>query len=348
MTNVKNECESQRAGRDSAAESDSSRKTLLERTQGAAATAVRNAANILQEKSAVTFQQLRQAAANGDALAVKVVTTLRNGGQRGSDRSWAEAEKIYHQLSSVDRASVESIASSVDGKTISHIIPRSDRSWVSKRAAGNAGNVLLENAAENIARGNKRMTLIEQVSINLTNKATAIRGAAVNGALIGGAISACGNGYSFYKGEKTVSEAVKDTARDAVCGAAVSGGLTAVTAVCPPLGFGLGLCMTGKSLLWDTGAVHWAVRKTSSLIRGRDGSLELALDDIFEFEEGSVVTIDVDGRITAVLVTAVRVEQPKQVQLTAPLQKSNHDSQAAALLVGMTTVEPTSVPATPA
>ena len=76
--------------------------------------------------------------------------------------------------------------------------------------------------------------------------------------------------------------------------------------------------------------------------------MELALDDIFEFEEGSVVTIDVDGRITAVLVTAVRVEQPKQVQLTAPLQKSNHDSQAAALLVGMTTVEPTSVPATPA
>lgn len=225
--------------------------------------------------NALSFEQLRALAKQGDADAIKVMRAMRSGGQ--STRSWKDAAQVYNQIPPELRTSAGGAADFRTGKSISHIQPRSsfgkDGNLASKRSSGRADNVVIENVQTNAARANAPMSLSEQVGIRLTNGLPVIKGAVRDGALIGGIISAGVNTYEVCKDQKSVKEAVKHVAVDTATAGVTSGLIAAVGMVCPPVGAVLGPTLLAKSLLWDTGAVHWAadgVASTYGWLAGKD------------------------------------------------------------------------------
>jgi hypothetical protein len=213
---------------------------------------------------ALTFEQVRELATQGDADAMRVIKFLRCGGQRGGTRSWKEAELIYNQIPTKLQSSVLESAKFIDGKSISHKIPRSKAHGhgMSLRSSGNSNNVVIEEKTLNIARGNVQMSRAEYVQNAIKNNASSISNAAKNGALVGAAVSTCVHGYEYYNGNKTFTEAAQGVVKDTLV-SGLSSGLIATVSLVPVVGPFVVPTLVLKSLLYDTGLLTMATERLS-------------------------------------------------------------------------------------
>ena len=161
------------------------------------------------------------------------------GGERGV-RNVAEAQSFYDSSipASVRIRGEDAVREWLAGKDASHI-----RSYENApQHVKSDSNFLWENASANRARGAEDMTGLEQIQINLSGgfesfastAAEIMPQAAMYAAAIEGGISIIENGIYVYRGQKDVSTALQDvaknTAKSAVIGLVAGGVVAGVSA----------------------------------------------------------------------------------------------------------------------
>jgi hypothetical protein len=80
----------------------------------------------------------------------------------------------------------------------------------------------------------EQLRICAQKNVNLASRA-ALSGAKV-GVVVGGTLSLIQHGYSYYKGKETAFEAIQSVAKDAVVSGVEGAAVSAVSALCPPVG----------------------------------------------------------------------------------------------------------------
>ena len=161
------------------------------------------------------------------------------GGERGV-RNAAEAQSFYESSvpDSVKIRGEDAVREWLDGKDASHI----ESFEKAPELVKSDSNFLWENAPANRARGAEDMTGLEQIQINLSGgfesfAATAseiVPQATLYAAAIEGSISIIENSIYVYRGQKDVSTALQDIAKNTaksaviglIAGTAISGAVT--------------------------------------------------------------------------------------------------------------------------
>lgn len=195
----------------------------------------------LRMNKQLSYEKLLQLAKDGNQDAMKLVKWLRKAGTRSAIRNHIEAGKLWNKIPADLQTVLGATSFKQGGMSASHIKPYSSFSKGSGRAlSGKADNIVWESITTNQARGNNVMTSSEQLGIcvqhnvNLASRA-ALSGAKV-GAAVGGTLSLIQHGYNYYKGKETAFEAIKSVAKDAVVSGVEGAAVSAVSALCPPVG----------------------------------------------------------------------------------------------------------------
>ena len=189
----------------------------------------------MRRACALTFADLQRLAAAGDKQAAYVVKRLL----RDADRTAAEAAQIFaREVPAIHAGSSAAVRAYLAPRDVSHIQSRANLHSAGAPACevAAAGNIKLELAAGNRARGRRDMTRLERCGIDLRNSAAAVASAAAAGAAISGALAVAVHGQAVREGRETASEAGRAILCDAASGAACGAGYRALSVLFPAAG----------------------------------------------------------------------------------------------------------------
>lgn len=206
-------------------------------------------------------------------LSSSTARRLYKGGIRPGEpiRTGVQAQEMLDKIPPSQRAGIDGKSADVNtqkylsDKHASHINPHS------KGGSNNSENLKWENAKDNMARGDKRMTGQEQMRLdakwhfdNLTGAVKAGVKATPLGAAIGAATTApfslLTNALRVVRGEISAQEAARETLKDTVKGGTIGGvtafATTTVAAACPPIAIALTTAVPVLAVVGTAGMVY--------------------------------------------------------------------------------------------
>ncbi|BAY66808.1 hypothetical protein NIES22_69520 (plasmid) [Calothrix brevissima NIES-22] len=206
-------------------------------------------------------------------LPLSAARKMYKGGIRPGEpvRTRVQAQKMLEKIPPSQRAGIDGKSAAnnaehyLSDKHASHIKPHS------KGGSNHPNNIKWENGKDNVARGGKPMTSIEQMRLNakyhfdnLTGAVKAGLQAAPVGAAVGAIttipFSLLTNGLRVVRGEISPQEAATTTLKDTAIGGAVGGvtafATTAVAAACPPIAIALSAAAPVLAVVGATGMVY--------------------------------------------------------------------------------------------